>query len=503
MDSLKDKILKNLSYTSRDYESILGDLIDFIKGEDSVIGWEWDNVSEADPLFLILHLLAAHTDILNYMIDYRTLEGYMSTARERASMVRIANSVGYKIPSYKPAVAYLDVIDGLGETSTPLERFTVAKEVDENSFWIYIGDSIEINENSVELPFAQGRKESIAFSTETLAGNNTKGITDRSVAIGSKTPYQTSRLFETTGSTITEWTEVDSVIGRGNDEKVYELDVDTLGITYIKFPQGFNETLSLVFEYIITDGSSITKFPTKGVTIGNITFNQESNTTFVRGSDPATAEEVREGYKLFFNTSNALVTLDDYKNYIINKQTALPNVIDCLIIDGTADTKGGFKRGENHFDKGQIGVYVAVEGDDLSFDIPENTTALQTLLDNFKVSGLEIFINKDKFNTSIYQSLFDIKLVSRAASQVTEEDKAQLKNIIKKYLKGVGIGGTISAWDLEQAILDSEVGSIFKRQGLRAFIWKFNENEEPDYVEELELLFWEFPHYNTLIIEAP
>lgn len=501
MDNLKDKILKNLSYTSRDYESILRDLIYFIKGEGSIL--EWDNISEADPLFLILHLLAAHTDILNYMIDYRTLEGYMSTARERASMVRIANSVGYKIPSYKPAVAYLDVFGGLEEnTSTPLERFTTAKEVDENSFWVYIGDSIEINDNSKELPFAQGRKESIAFSTSTLAGNNTKGITDRSVAIGSKTPYQTSRLLETNGSTIIEWTEVDSVIGRGDDEKVYELDVDTLGITYIKFPQGVKgETLSLVFEYIITDGSSITKFPTKGVKIGNITLNQNSNTTFVKGSDPATAEEVREGYKLFFNTSNALVTLDDYKNYILNKQTALPNVIDCLIIDGTADTKGGFKRGENYFDKGQIGVYVAVEGAELYFDIPTPTTALQTLLDNFKVSGLEIFINRDKDNGStISEQELDVKLVSRAASQVDSKDEVKIKNIIKRYFKGVGIGGTVSAWDLEQAILDSEVGSIFKRQGLRASISNSDENI---YKEEVKLSFYKFPHYKNLSIVEP
>ena len=53
--------------------------------------------------------MAAHTDILNYMIDYRILENYMSTAKERASLVRIANSVGYKIRSFRPAYATFKV----------------------------------------------------------------------------------------------------------------------------------------------------------------------------------------------------------------------------------------------------------------------------------------------------------------------------------------------------------------------------------------------------------
>ena len=100
---LKEKIYKHLSYTSQDYESILGDIISLFRSQD--LNTEWDNLSEADPIFILMHLLAAHKDILNYMLDYRVLETYALTARERASLIRLARSVGYKIPGLVPSYA--------------------------------------------------------------------------------------------------------------------------------------------------------------------------------------------------------------------------------------------------------------------------------------------------------------------------------------------------------------------------------------------------------------
>ena len=81
----------------------MGELIELMPQLSS----NWNNISEADIIFIMLSLMSAHKDILNYMLDYRILESYMSTAKERASLVRIANSFGYKIPSYKAAKANL------------------------------------------------------------------------------------------------------------------------------------------------------------------------------------------------------------------------------------------------------------------------------------------------------------------------------------------------------------------------------------------------------------
>ena len=77
MSTLKDKIFKGLSYTSRDYESIMADMIKLLRNGE-IYKKEGFNLSEADPMFIELSLMAAHTDILNYMLDYRILENYIT-----------------------------------------------------------------------------------------------------------------------------------------------------------------------------------------------------------------------------------------------------------------------------------------------------------------------------------------------------------------------------------------------------------------------------------------
>ena len=122
INKIKEGIYKNLSYTNQDFESIMLQMIDIVENNSSEN--KWNNLTEADPITMLLAIVAAHTDILNYMTDYRILETYMSTARERESMIRIANSFGYKIPGYSASRILYKIVSNKTGTLGTLSSFT-------------------------------------------------------------------------------------------------------------------------------------------------------------------------------------------------------------------------------------------------------------------------------------------------------------------------------------------------------------------------------------------
>lgn len=370
MNNLKDNIFKGLSYSSRDYDSIMADLVALLRSGS--LGSDWDNLSEADPLFIMMSLMAAHTDILNYMLDYRVLENYMSTAKERASLVRIANSAGYKIRSFRPAYAefVFDPSANLVEP-TSLQKMAQFKPTANNNRigWVYVGENITLDANSAgtRLPFVQGAIQTLTFSLDQLA-QMTKIFSTSQVAIGSNMAgIETSTMK--IGDTV--WTEVGSVLGRSAADRVYELNVDTLRTTYIKFPSDmytvspeYISNLNAVLTYIVTAGTDVTIQPSKIVhtTDPNLIFKKpETDPYFVLGSDPATPDEIREGYKMYLYSGDSLISLADIKNYILNTQKVVPNINKCLVIDSTLDTN--FGQGDYlSFNPGEFGVYLLKQG---------------------------------------------------------------------------------------------------------------------------------------------
>ena len=291
--SLKENLLSKLSYTSRDYESIMRDLINILKSDDTLKVKNWDNLSEADPLFIILSLMAAHTDILNYMIDYRILENYMSTAKERASLVRIANSVGYKIRSFRPAYATFKIT----ALSTPA---TLKLEPLGNQFidgsgvgWVYAGPTRELTAedltNGTYLGFVQGAIATLDIQPSAIS-NRTHIISNMQVAIGSNIDNTITSRLKITGTTgEEEWTEVESVLGKTG--RVYELNVDPLGTTYIRFPSDFDPTKyadsPMTLTYLVTNGFETQVQPPSisNLSLSNLTFEKGVDSIFVFSRD--------------------------------------------------------------------------------------------------------------------------------------------------------------------------------------------------------------------------
>lgn len=461
--SLKENLLSKLSYTSRDYESIMRDLINILKSDDTFKVKNWDNLSEADPLFIILSLMAAHTDILNYMIDYRILENYMSTAKERASLVRIANSVGYKIRSFRPAYATFKISE-IPDLPTPatleLEPLGTQFTDDSGVGWAYAGPTRELTAedltNGTYLGFVQGAIATFDIWPSKIS-NRTHIFSNMQVAIGSNIDNTiTSRLKITGTSGEEEWTEVESVLGKTG--QVYELNVDPLGTTYIRFPSDFDPTKyadsPMTLTYLVTNGFETQVQPSSisNPSLSNFTFERVTNgSIFVYGSNPATTDEIREGYKMYMYSGDSLISLADIKNYILNIQKLVPGIKKCLVIDSTLDT--GFGEGSDEFDPGCFGVFV----------LKDNNTGLTDAEDAELLTDDELGLLREDINAkkpagtvatiaNPEKKFIQIKLNPLPSE---EADANFIKSIIKEYVNNKEIGESLSAGEIFELIFSA------------------------------------------------
>ena len=96
---------KKISYTTRDFQSIRTELINFTKTyyPDLV-----DNFNDASVFSGLLDLNAAVTDNLQFNIDRSIQETVLQYAQQPSSIFNIARTYGLKIPGQRPSVALVD-----------------------------------------------------------------------------------------------------------------------------------------------------------------------------------------------------------------------------------------------------------------------------------------------------------------------------------------------------------------------------------------------------------
>lgn len=88
------------SYTQRDYESSRREGLSKIP---IISRGVWTDLNATDPGIVILDYVHAIADMIQYYQDHQALESFISTAKERANIFRLAEQLGYDIPSAKGA----------------------------------------------------------------------------------------------------------------------------------------------------------------------------------------------------------------------------------------------------------------------------------------------------------------------------------------------------------------------------------------------------------------
>ena len=96
---------KKISYTTRDFQGIRTELINFVKTYYPDL---MSNVNDASTFSVLLDLNAAVSDNLQFNIDRSIQETVLQYAQQRSSIYNIARTYGLKIPGQRPSVALVD-----------------------------------------------------------------------------------------------------------------------------------------------------------------------------------------------------------------------------------------------------------------------------------------------------------------------------------------------------------------------------------------------------------
>ena len=96
-----------LSATKKDFYQIWNELLDTA----SKISERWDPTStnESDPGIVLLKVLTAIADKLNFEVDANTLEAFMPSAAQEESMRKLTEMMGYNMKYYQSATTNVQI----------------------------------------------------------------------------------------------------------------------------------------------------------------------------------------------------------------------------------------------------------------------------------------------------------------------------------------------------------------------------------------------------------
>lgn len=97
---------KKISYTTRDFQSIRTELINFTRTYYPEL---IENFNDASVFSALLDLNAAVSDNLQFNIDRSVQETVLQYAQQRSSIFNIARTYGLKIPGLRPSVSLVDL----------------------------------------------------------------------------------------------------------------------------------------------------------------------------------------------------------------------------------------------------------------------------------------------------------------------------------------------------------------------------------------------------------
>ena len=132
-----------LSPTKKDYYQIWTELLDVAKKLSE--RWDPANTNESDPGIVLLKVLTAVADKLNYNIDANTLEAFMPSAAQEASVRKLCAMLGYNMRYYQSAVtttriSYNGEFPATGNHTIKIDRFTNLKDADSTINYITLDE---------------------------------------------------------------------------------------------------------------------------------------------------------------------------------------------------------------------------------------------------------------------------------------------------------------------------------------------------------------------------
>lgn len=319
--------IPSIDYTSRDWASIRQSLLD----DAATRLPEWVNRDANDFAMVFIEEFAYLGDMLSYYTDRLADEAYISTARNRASILNIADMLSYRPDQGQPSTVTLTigVVPGTGRVRIPAgTKFSTTPT--ENDL-----TSIVTFETDTDL-YVDQTAGAEAYGTVTA----TQGVTVTSEVLGMSdgTPAQvfqllqfpaieqTVQVFVDEGSGPLQWMFFEHLIDAQPTALAYTTRVDAFGRTSVRFGDDINGRVPF-------NGAAITvTYRVGGGSVGNVGAGTIINITdtiasvsdvnnlgpATGGTDPETNDQMRVNAPRAMSTLKRAVSLDDFANICFN-----------------------------------------------------------------------------------------------------------------------------------------------------------------------------------------
>ena len=353
----QDKILSNTSFVNKDFNSIWNEFLELVP--KLTRKWLPSEANESDPLAVALKLIAIALDKGNYAIDKSLLELYPLSLTQEASAYRVYDALNYKIRWYESGRGFISVRynkpEGNIKNNPSLKKYDMITNEDNTVIYTIISDTVELTE-AVQVFTAevmQGAVKDFVINGQTLV--TTQNLDSENRLYFTESNVAQNGVFVTSEGN--EWKCVDNLALYSGDSYVYTFGLDTAtNSCYIQFPKDVANLCGPGFtiKYLLSEGSrgnvlrgdltvlysdseiqidgSESKKLSEQITLFN-------NAAISNGRDPEKIDEMYETYKRTANLLNTLVTLEDYRNYLLTYISSNNNklVSNCQVSDRTCD----------------------------------------------------------------------------------------------------------------------------------------------------------------------
>ena len=257
-----------LSPTKKDYYQVWNELID-VAGKLSE-RWNPSATNESDPGIVLLKVLTAITDKLNYNIDANTLEAFMPSAAQEGSMRKLCEMLGYEMRYFQSAATTVrityrgDNFPAKAPYVINIDRFTNIKDLDSTVNYITL-EPVQLSPTSRSATVECLEGELVPVQTDLgnvitlihLDDNNRFYFPEKQIA--------SNGLFINSLGSAAFWQQTDNLNTCLLGSTVYKFGFDSsVGLPYIQFPDDIGS--------LIGTGLEIKFVRTRGVS-GNISLN--------------------------------------------------------------------------------------------------------------------------------------------------------------------------------------------------------------------------------------
>ena len=325
------------SFTRRDYE---GSRKEGLAKIPILSKGNWTDLNATDPGIIILDYVHALVDLINYYQDHQALEAFITTAKERVNIFRLAKQLSYDIRSAQGAICEVEFTSQLIYDHTiKIPKYTSVSTVSGISYLTSQDAYLLPGEHRITIPCTQGK-----LSTNTYQGtgisrfSNVSGAKNQSVRLVDNNIDINS--IEITDNIGRVWSPVDYIIFSTELDRVYQAELNPDNTITIKFGDGergiIPKTTDILTIRYITTNAEEGRVGENTLTVLDtlvyddqgryVDFSVNNLRASTGGSSAQSSQEIRELAPGAIKAQNRAVTLNDFENL-------------AKLVDGVADAR--------------------------------------------------------------------------------------------------------------------------------------------------------------------